>query len=250
MKGTILLVPLLGAAALWLLPSRASSDDGKNVDWPNYGNGLHNARFQAVDQINTSNAKKLEAAWVFHTGVLDPLAELQASPIVVNGRMFVTDGHDDVFALDAATGKQIWAYKPLDTGDMPPIEQMIVCCGRNNKGVAVTNGKVIYGRLDNVVVALDADKGKVVWKTRLAQVGSGFAINNAPQFADGKVIISLSGGEFEVRGQVFALRASDGEILWGLLTSEPGSYGARASDQYKRGGAAVWHPVAMDSDVN
>ncbi len=249
MKAKTLLVLFIGACALSLLPSRLFADTPRSLDWPNHGNDLHNTRFQNVDQINRSNVNKLRPAWVFHTGVLDPLSELQVSPIVIDGRMFVTDGHDDVFALDAATGKQIWAYKPLQTDDMPPIEQMIVCCGRNNKGVAFADGKVIYGRLDNVVVALNADTGLVAWKTKLAEVGSGFAINNAPQFADGKVIISLSGGEFEVRGQVFALRASDGAVAWRFQTTDPKSYGAPKSDQFKRGGAAVWNPAAIDRDL-
>ncbi|HEX9575966.1 MAG TPA: hypothetical protein VF994_17850, partial [Myxococcales bacterium] len=134
MKAKTLLVLLIGACALSLLPSRLFADTPRNLDWPNHGNDLHNTRFQNVDQISRSNVNKLRPAWVFHTGVLDPLSELQVSPIVIDGRMFVTDGHDDVFALDAVTGKQIWAYKPLQTDDMPPIEQMIVCCGRNNKG--------------------------------------------------------------------------------------------------------------------
>src|SRR6267143_30149 len=172
---------IIGAFALWLLPSRVSATSPRNVDWPNHGNDLHNTRFQDVDQINKSNVRSLRPAWVFHTKVLDPLSELQASPIVINGRMFVTDGHDDVFALDAATGKELWSYEPLKTDDMPPIEQMIVCCGRNNKGVAFADGKVIYGRLDNVVVALNAESGRVMWKTRLANTGTGFAINNAPR---------------------------------------------------------------------
>jgi len=252
MKGKMLLVLLLGAAALWLLPFRASSDD-KNLDWPNYGKDLHNTRFQDVDQINTRNAKNLRPAWVFHTGVLDPLAELQVSPIIVDGRMFVTDGHDDVFALNAATGKLIWAFKPLATGDMPPIEQAIVCCGRNNKGVAVADGKVIYGRLDNVVVALNAETGAVVWKQRLPddpnQNQSGFAINNAPQVADGIVVISLSGGEFEVRGKVFGLDLDTGKVKWVFQTTDPKSFGAPKSDQFKRGGAAVWNPVSIDREL-
>jgi len=240
---------LLGACALLLLPSRLFADTPKNLDWPNHGNDLHNTRFQNVDQINRSNVKQLRPAWVFHTGVLDPLAELQVSPIVVNGRMFVTDGHDHVFALDAATGKLIWAYRPIETDDMPPIDQMIVCCGRNNKGVAVADGKVIYGRLDNVVVALDAGSGRPVWKTRLANTKTGFAINNAPQVADGIAVISLSGGEFEVRGQVFGLRVGDGHVQWQFQTTDPASYGFPASDQFKRGGAAVWNPVTIDRDL-
>src|SRR5258705_11889985 len=149
---------------------------------------MHNSAFHTVAQINGGNGKTLRPAWVSHTGVLDPLAELQVTPIVIDARMFVTDGHDHVFALDAATGKQIWPHKPIENDDMPPIEQMIVCCGRNNKGVAYANGKGIYVRLDNVVVALDADKGKVHWKTRLAQVSSRCGCNNAPQFGGHPVI--------------------------------------------------------------
>jgi PQQ-dependent dehydrogenase (methanol/ethanol family) len=244
-----MVVLFLGACALWLLPSRLFATTPKHLDWPNYGNDLHNTRFQDIDQINRKNVQNLRPAWVFHTGVLDPLAELQASPIVIAGRMFVTDGHDDVFALDAATGKQIWAYKPLSTGDMPPIEQMTVCCGRNNKGVAYSDGKVFYGRLDDVVVALNAKTGKVVWEKKLARFEDHFVINNAPQVANGLVIISLSGGEYEVRGQVFALRASDGEQMWHFMTTDPASYGAPASDQYKRGGAAVWNPPAIDEQL-
>ena len=155
MKGTMLLVPLLGAAALWLLPSRASPDDGKNVDWPNYGNDLHNTRFQAVDQINTSNEKKLEAAWVFHTGVLDPLAELQVSPIIVDGRMFVTDGHDDVFALDAATGQTLWKY----TANIPKKQITTACCGFSNRGVAIGDGKVFVEPLEDAVRIRTGERG-------------------------------------------------------------------------------------------
>jgi len=235
-----------GALALWILPSGLLATTPSNLDWRNYGNSLHNTRFQDVDQINPANARKLKVAWVFHTGVLDPKAELQASPIVINGRMFVTDGHSDLFALDAATGRQIWAYTPLSDKDL---DKVTVCCGRNNKGAAYSDGKVIYGRLDDVVVALNADTGKVVWKRRLADPKDKFAINNAPQIANGLVIISLSGGEYEVRGQVFALRVSDGEVMWRFATTVPESYGAPATDQYKRGGAAVWNPPAIDTDL-
>ena len=80
---------------------------GQNVNWLSYGNDLANTRFQNLDQINPKNVQNLKVAWVFHTGVLDPLAELQASPIVHNGTMYIVDGHSNVFALDAATGKQL-----------------------------------------------------------------------------------------------------------------------------------------------
>jgi len=236
----------LGVLALWLRPSGLLAGSPANLDWRHYGNDLHNTRFQDVDQINPGNVGKLKVAWVFHTGVLDPKAELQVSPIVINGRMFVTDGHSDLFALDAATGRQIWAYKPLTAGDL---DSVTVCCGRNNKGVAYADGKVIYGRLDDVVVALNAVTGEVVWQNKLADPKDKFAINNAPQIADGLVIISLSGGEYEVRGQVFALKVSDGTVMWHFATTDPESYGAPATDQFKRGGAAVWNPPAIDREL-
>jgi glucose dehydrogenase len=138
-----------------------------------------NMRFQDVDQINSSNVAKIRVAWVLHTGVLDPNAELEVSPIEVGGRLYVTDGHDDVFALDATTGEQKWAYKPTQIlGEMPSLDKVFICCGRNNRGVVFVPGsfredndgddeqaspderkgkpdKVVYGRLDDVVVALN-----------------------------------------------------------------------------------------------
>ncbi len=240
-------VSSLACTALWLSPARSFADNGDNVDWRNHGNDLANTRFQDVDQINRSNVGDLRVAWVFHTGVLDELAELQASPIVVDGQFYVTDGHDNLFALDPATGRLIWSYRPLQIpGEMPPLDEISVCCGRNNKGVAVGDGKVFYGRLDDVVVALDAETGAVIWRTRLASFRDHYAINNAPQFVDGLVIISLSGGEFEVRGQVFALDADTGSVVWRFFTTLPQSY---AGDSFLRGGGAVWNPPAIDEEL-
>lgn len=234
--------------AFWLRPHLPlSTAQTENLDWPHYGKDLANTRFLDVDEINRTNVHKLKVAWVFHTGVLDPLAELQVSPIMVDGRLFVTDGHDNVFALDAATGQQIWAFKPIEIpGEMPPLDQIFVCCGRNNKGVAFGDGRVFYGRLDGVVVALHAPTGAVVWKNRVVDFRDRFAINNAPQFVDGLVIISPSGGEFEVRGQVIALDAKTGRVVWRTFMTLPQSF---ARDSFKTGGAAVWNPPAIDQEL-
>jgi quinohemoprotein ethanol dehydrogenase len=238
---------VLVVLALWLRPHVPFVRAGANLDWPHYGNDLANTRFQPLDQINRSNVHKLKVAWVFHTGVLDPQAQLDVSPIEVDGRLFVTDGHNDVFALDAATGQQLWAFKPLGIpGEMPPLDQLFACCGRNNKGVAFGNGKVFYGRLDAVVVALNAETGAVVWKNRVADFRDRVAINNAPQFVDGLVIVSLSGGEFEARGKVFALDSETGSVRWEFAATLPSSF---AGTSYLRGGAMVWNPPAIDRDL-
>ncbi len=252
---TSLALLILFAFALWfhqLHPvAKASGDkerERENVDWRHYGKDLANTRFQNVDQINRSNVKNLEVAWVFHTGVFDDKAELEVSPIVVDGKMYVTDGHDDVFALDAATGEQIWAYKPFSIpGEtLATLDQVTVCCGRNNHGVAFGDDKVFYGRLDDVVVALDEDTGNVVWKTTLADFRDNFAINMAPQIVDDILIVSLSGGEYEVRGQVVALNAENGHEIWRFHTTKPDSF---AGTSFLRGGAAVWNTPAVDREL-
>jgi len=261
----------LGAAGYFTISVKSA--EKKNVDWPRYGRDLANTRFQDVDQINSSNAAKMRVAWVFHTGVLDPQAELEVSPIEVGGRLYVTDGHDDVFALDATTGEQKWAYKPTQIpGDMPPLDNVFVCCGRNNRGAVFVPGRsrednddnqgdqasdedrdghkgkpdmIVYGRLDDVVVALNAETGVVLWKTRVVDFHSRAAINMAPQFAHGLIIVGLSGGEYEIRGQVIALRADSGEIAWRFHTTLPSTW---AGDSWKHGGAPMWQTPTVDQE--
>jgi PQQ-dependent dehydrogenase (methanol/ethanol family) len=247
------LLILFSVFALWLSPLRpmpkaSGEEEGReNHDWRFYGKDLANTRFQNVDQINRNNVHELKVAWVFHTGVLDPLGELEVSPIVVDGRMYVTDGHDNVFALNAATGKLIWSYKPTEIpGEMPPLDEVTVCCGRNNHGVAFGDGKVFYGRLDDVVVALNAKTGAVVWKKTVADFTQSLAINMAPQIVDGMLIVSLSGGEYEVRGQVIALNAENGNEIWRFHTTKPDSF---AGTSWQKGGAAVWNTPSVDPEL-
>ena len=282
---------VIAVGTMLLFATQGACAEDRDLDWPRYGHDLENTRFQDVDQINPSNAARMRVAWVFHTGVLEPNAELEVSPIKVGGWLYVTDGHDDVFALSAATGKQKWAYKPTQiSGEMPSLDNVFVCCGRNNRGVVFVPGSprkddgdgrdmqsgdgsdggqalddehdsdqamererkgrppmVVYGRLDDVVVALNARTGAVIWKTRVVDFHSRAAINMAPQLADGLIIVGLSGGEYEIRGQVIALKADSGEIVWRFHTRLPESW---AGDSWKRGGAPVWQTPTVDKRLN
>jgi len=235
--------------ALYFGASRTSAEhEHGNHDWPNHGNDLANTRFQSLDQVNPSNVKNLEVAWVFHTGVLDPLAELEATPIEVDGRLFITDGHDNVWALNAATGKKLWKLDGFN--DETQLAAFFLCCGRNNHGVAYGDGKVFVGRFDDSVVALDAETGNVLWNSTIANFHDKVSINSAPQFvkSGGRelVIISLSGGEYEIRGQVFALDAKTGNTVWHFSTTQSTSF---AGQSFQTGGAAVWVPPAIDADL-
>jgi glucose dehydrogenase len=125
----------------------------QEVDWAYYGNDVSNSRFQNIDQISTSNISQLKPAWIFHIGV-GMNAGMEMTPIVVDGVMYITASDSEVFALNPATGKQIWRYQP---SDMPPLSTLANTI--NNRGVAYGQGLIFDARLDAKLVALDAKTG-------------------------------------------------------------------------------------------
>src|ERR1700722_1095392 len=108
----------------------------QEVDWPYNGGDVSNSRFKSIDQITPSNVSELKPAWIFHTGTGGPNMHLEMTPLVVNGVMYVTDGENDVFALNPTTGKQIWKY----TADLPALPTRVVTAGFVNRGVAYGQG--------------------------------------------------------------------------------------------------------------
>jgi len=165
-----------GRALIWVLAilvitiiaavprSAAQQKEQASLNWRYYGNDPGNMRYQNVDQINPSNVSQLKPAWVFHTGVHDKDASMETTPIVLNGVMYLTSGEDDVFAVNAGTGSQIWAYHPTD---MPPLSKLPLCCARNNRGVAEGQGRLYLARLDAVLY-----RNRARWKFRYATAES------------------------------------------------------------------------------
>src|SRR5579863_7321216 len=96
--------------ALALACSQAAQPDGAtHSDWPHYGGTQLSWRYSALDQVNTGNIKNLVPVWMFQTG--DYAENLQATPIVVDGVMYLITPRLQVFALDAANGHLLWQYK-------------------------------------------------------------------------------------------------------------------------------------------
>jgi alcohol dehydrogenase (cytochrome c) len=233
------------ALALLLGAGGVKSFAQDNMDWRYNGNTLDNERYQDVDQINPHNVSHLKPAWIFHTGVNgDPNMAMEMTPLVVKGVMYVPTGDDDVFAVNAATGKQIWAYHPTD---MPAPSTLPICCNNDNRGVAYNDGRIFVARLDANLVALDAHTGSVLWKTVVDLSSNGAAMTIAPQIVGDKVVVGVSGAEFAVRGHVDAYDQRTGNLVWRFWTTEPTTWDGTS---YLTGGASVWGTPSYDPDLH
>lgn len=177
--------------------------------WLHSNGDYGNTRFYTGKQINTGNVKGLRPAFVFQTEVLE---SMETAPIVIDGVMYLTTSYDHVYAIDAVTGQEFWHYKHK----MGPITTF--CCGPNNRGVAISEGKLFLGTLDAKLVALDAKTGGVLWSTEIADPEKGYSETMAPVVVDGKVLIGTNGGEYGIRGFVKAFNAADGKLLWTFYT--------------------------------
>ena len=185
-------------------------------DWVTNGGNLTNQRYSTLKQIDTSNVKQLKGAWMTRLkgSGYGGKYSFEATPLVKDGIMYIVTGNDDVFALNAKTGEFLWER-------WSGIDQKLtsVCCGWDNRGVAMGEGMVFLGQLDANVVALDIKTGKEVWKTPIEVWQDGYGITSAPLYYDGIVYSGITGGEYGVRGRLTALDAKTGKILWRWYTA-------------------------------
>jgi PQQ-dependent dehydrogenase (methanol/ethanol family) len=181
----------------------------QNTNWLHTNGNYEQTRYYGGSQINTKNVKNLKPAFVVQTEVVE---SMETAPIVVDGIMYLTTSFNHVYAVDAATGKEFWHYKHK----MGPITTF--CCGPNNRGVAVSGGKLFMGTLDSRLVALDAKTGAVLWNVEVGDPEKGYSETMSPTVVDGKVLIGTNGGEYGIRGFVKAYDANDGKLLWTFYT--------------------------------
>ncbi len=134
----------------------------------------------------------------------------EAAPLVVNNTMYiVTPFPNNLYALDLTKpgAPMKWVYEPLPT----PASQGVACCDVVNRGAAYDDGKIYYNTLDNQTVAVDANTGREVWKTRVGDINKGESMTMAPLVVKDKVLVGNSGGEFGVRGWLTALDGKTGK---------------------------------------
>lgn len=218
-------------------PQTALSANGK-ADWALYGGNALHQRYSPLAQITPENVQTLEVAWEVNTGVTGPY---QATPIVVDGVMYVSLPYNHVVALDAASGREIWRYRHTLKPDRK------LCCGPANRGVAVSNGRVFMGTVDGRLIALSQTSGEKVWDTdvigdafgigenvedlgagaraaekRIVTGSSGAGLNMAPMVWKGKVIIGVTGVGYGLH-----LDSPEPEAPLGAVIGMAGRYGER-----------------------
>jgi alcohol dehydrogenase (cytochrome c) len=213
--------------------------------WLTYSGSYDAHRFSSGNQITAANAGNLRLLWMRQYETTEP--SLETSPLVLNGRMFVTAPPGRVEALDAKTGALIWSY------DRSLPEHLKLCCGYGNRGLAVL-GKMLYlGTLDAHLIALDIDSGRVCWDVTIANYKEGYSITGAPLALDHVIITGVAGGEFGIQGFVEAREALTGKSVWKFqVIPRPGEAGSDTwtGDSWKTGGGPTWLTGTFDPDAN
>jgi alcohol dehydrogenase (cytochrome c) len=213
-------------------------------NWPSYNGDYTGRRFSSLLEINRTNVAKLRAAWVFHPSLTQ---KLEATPVVVRGVMYVT-ASNDVFALDASTGRTLWHYaRPVSSGLIDD------AAAHKNRGVAVWEDSVYAETDDAHLLCLDARSGNLLWDVQYAEKAKQYGATSAPLVVRDEVIVGTSGGDSGVRGFVAAYDAKKGTLKWRLWTIPgPGEFGSDSwlGDAYLHGGGTTWMPGTYDPELD
>ena len=212
-------------------------------DWLMYRRTYDGSGFSPLTQITASNIGKLSLAWSFNTDLVEAH---ETTPIVNHGRMFITTPGNNVIALDAKTGTELWRY-------VKQYPEGLFQLHPTNRGVALYGDRVYMATTDCELVALDAATGKEAWTVPIDDYKTGCYATLAPLAARGKILVGYSGGEFGVRGSLSAFDAETGKRIWRTYTvpapDEPGGSTWRG-DTYKRGGGSIWITGVFDPESN
>ncbi|MCP9630430.1 PQQ-dependent dehydrogenase, methanol/ethanol family [Rhodopseudomonas palustris] len=205
-------------------------------DWPSYGLDYAETRFSKLNQINTDNVKQLGLKWSYN---LQSERGVEATPLVVDGIMYVTASWSVVHAIDTRSGKKLWTFDP----GVKRENGYRGCCDVVNRGVALYKGKVFVGAYDGRLIALDAATGAKVWeKDTLIDHEHSYTITGAPRVFNGKVVIGNGGAEYGARGYVTAYDAESGNQAWRWFTV-PGDPSKPFEDESMEKAAKTWDPA-------
>lgn len=190
---------------------RLVAADQEPGQWMSYGRTYDEQRFSPLDQINRESVGNLGLAWYAD---IDTSRGQEATPLVVDGALYVSTAWSMVKAFDIRTGEPLWSYDP----QVDRAKGVDACCDVVNRGLAVWEGKVFVGALDGRLIALDSETGEELWSVVTVDETKPYTITGAPRVVKGKVVIGNGGAEYGVRGYVTAYDTDTGEQVWRFYT--------------------------------
>ncbi len=214
------------------------------ANWTSYNGDYTGQRYSTLREITVTNVSRLRAAWVFHPGNSQ---NLEVTPVVVRGIMFVTSAND-VFALDARTGRGLWHYQRAVSSGL-----LDDAAAHKNRGVAVWHDSVYVETDDAHLLCLDARSGGLRWDVEYADKAKHYGATSAPLVVKDLVIVGTSGGDSGVRGFIAAYDVLTGKLKWRFWTiPAPGEFGSSSwpGDSYLHGGGTTWMPGTYDPELN
>ena len=246
----------MGAAAVDT--ARQLAADKEPGTWMSAGRTYDEQRFSPLTQINQSNVKSLGLAWYSD---VDTERGQEATPVMVDGVLYVTTAWSKLYAYNAKTGELLWKYDPKIS---PSIGQ-IACCDVVNRGVGVWQGRIYLGALDGRLIALDGKTGKVLWTTQTTDLKEPYTITQVPRVYKNTVVVGNGGAEYSVRGFVSGYDTETGKLKWRFntvpyandpeLKNQPEmvkalkTWGGYDPSKYG-GGATAWDAIVYDPKTN
>jgi alcohol dehydrogenase (cytochrome c) len=214
------------------------------ANWTSYNGDYTGRRYSSLQQITPANVAQIRADWVFHPGNTQ---RLEVTPVVIRGVMYITSSND-VFALDARTGRALWHYqRPISSGLLDD------AAAHKSRGVAVWQDSIYVETDDAHLLRLDARTGGLIWDVEYADKKKQYGATSAPLAVKGLIIVGESGGDSGVRGFIAAYDAITGKLKWRFWTIPgPGEFGSESwpGDSYLHGGGTTWMPGTYDPDLN
>jgi len=232
---------LIGVLAS-VLPTYTQTAD----NWTTYGKNYSGWRYSELGEINSSNVARLAPRWVFQTGVP---GNMETTPLIADGLMFLTAASNHAFALDLLTGKPYWHYAKT------PPKVLDLCCGEVNRGFAKIRNKLFKVNIEDRLIALDSRSGAVLWDIELGDYRKGYSGTAAPLGIAEKnlVITGTAGAEFGIRGFVDAYNADTGKRVWRFYTVPEAAERGGATwgpASAKRVGGSTWITGTYDPELN
>jgi alcohol dehydrogenase (cytochrome c) len=213
-------------------------------EWLTYAGNYAAHRHSSQSQITRQNIQNLRLAWAAPLESAE--ASLESTPIVADGRMFVTQSPQGVTALDVRTGDILWKFK------RPVPDNIPLCCGAQNRGVALLGDTVYVETLDAHLIALDANTGLPRWDVTAGKWQDGYSMTGAPLAVNDNIVVGIGGGDMGIRGFVAAYSAKDGALQWKFYTvpgpGEPGNE-TWEGDAWEHGGSATWTTGSYDPQL-